>query len=256
MDLFSFLAVVVAFGAAFWVLLNVWGKPHVVRQYQRGVLFRRGKLQDELGPGRYRLRRDSDELVVVDVRRRLSVVAGQEVLTSDRVPLKVSLIADYTVTSPTKAVVTVEQYQEALYARMQLALREAMASKDLEAALAERGELGAAIMTLVQPAAQEFGVELHAVQVRDFMMAANLRTAYSDVLLAKQQGLAALERARGESAAVRNMANAAQLMEKHPGIMQLRVLHAIEAGTGNRIVLSLDGEQGKSIAVGDAETDA
>src|SRR5262245_42524372 len=101
---FSFLGIVVAFAGAVLVVVNAWGKPHIVRQYQRGVLFRRGELQDELGPGRYRLRRDIDELVLVDARRRLSVVAGQEVLTSDRVPLKVSLIADYTVTNASKAV--------------------------------------------------------------------------------------------------------------------------------------------------------
>jgi regulator of protease activity HflC (stomatin/prohibitin superfamily) len=165
------------------------------------------------------------------------------------------LIADYTVVNATKALITVEQYHEALYSRLQLALREAVATKDLDAALAERGDLGATILGIVRDAAHDFGVDLHAVQVRDFMMAANLRTAYSDVLLARQQGLAALERARGESAAVRNLANAAQTMEKHPGIMQLRLLQAIESGNGNRVVIALDREHGKSFAIGEADLD-
>jgi hypothetical protein len=67
------------------------------------------------------------------------------------------------------------------------------------------------------------------------------------VVAAKQQGLAALERARGESAAVRNLANAAQLVEKHPGIMRLRLLQAVESGSGNRIVVTLDSERGTAL---------
>jgi hypothetical protein len=59
-----------------WAAFNFWFKPHIVREYQRGVLFRRGRVQNELAAGRYRLRRYDDELVIVDVRRRFSVVAG------------------------------------------------------------------------------------------------------------------------------------------------------------------------------------
>jgi len=88
-------------------------------------------------------------------------------------------------------------------------------------------------------------------------MAGGLRVAYANVLLAKQEGLTALERARGESAALRNLANAAELMERHPGLMQLRLLQAVEAGSGNRVVIALGqdraGSQEASIA---AEGDA
>lgn len=219
--------------------------PRTVREHERGLRFRKGHLVGEFGPGRYWLSRRLDELIVVDIRRRQSVVSGQEVLTSDRVPLKVSLIAEFTVANPTKAVGAVERFEEALHGRIQLALREAIASRELDVALAERSELGAAILELVHEGAAEFGVELHSVQVRDFMMAGGLRGAYTEVIQAKQQGIAALERARGESAAIRSLANAAQLMEKHPGIMQLRLLQAVESGSGNRVVIALDPERGK-----------
>jgi hypothetical protein len=134
-----------------------------------------------------------------------------------------------------------------LHTRLQLALRQAVAERDLDAALAERGELGTMIGDLVRRDAEAFGVMLHSVSVRDFMVGANLRTAFADVVAARQQGLAALERARGESAAVRNLANTAQLMEKHPGIMQLRLLQAVESGSGNRIVIALDPERGRAL---------
>jgi regulator of protease activity HflC (stomatin/prohibitin superfamily) len=90
---------------------------------------------------------------------------------------------------------------------------------------------------------------VHEVQVRDFMMAGNLKNAFADVVIARQKGLAALEKARGETAAVRSLANSAQLMEKHPGIMQLRLLQAVENSAGNRVVIALDPERGKSLDV-------
>jgi regulator of protease activity HflC (stomatin/prohibitin superfamily) len=167
-------------------------------------------------------------------------VSGQEVLTADRVSLKVSLIAEFTVVDARKAVTVAESYSDALYGRLQLALREAVASRDLDVALAERGELGTQITASVVGAAQELGLDLHQVQVRDFMMAGGLREAYANVLLAKQEGLAALERARGEASALRSLANTAELMERHPGLMQLRLLQAVEAGTGNKIVVALE----------------
>ena len=81
------------------------------------------------------------------------------------------------------------------------------------------------------------------------MLAGNLKNAFSDVINARQQGLAALEKARGETAAVRNLANSAQLMEKHPGIMQLRLLQAVENSPGNRVVIAFDPERGRSLDV-------
>lgn len=246
MDTSIVVAVVLAGVLIVFVAQLFWPTPRIVREHQRALRFRNGRLLGEVGPGRYWIRRRTEELSVIDTRRRQVVVAGQEVLTADRVPLKVSLICEYTVSSVPKALTVVERYQESLYGRIQLALREVVAQRDLDAALGERGQLGAAIVELVAEAALEFGVELHQVQVRDFMMAAGLRNAYADVIQAKQQGLAALEKARGESAAVRNLANAAELMERHPGIMQLRLLQAVERGSGNRIVIALDPERGRA----------
>ena len=228
----------------------LWPRAATVREYQRALRYRRGHLLGEVGPGRYWLRPRVDELDVHDTRRRQTVVAGQEVLTADRVPLKISLIAEYTVADLSKAVLEVENFQAALYGRLQLALREVVAAVELDEMLAGRDRLGTEILAKVQPGLGQLGIELHSVHARDFMMAGGLRSAYADVIQAKQHGLAALERARGESAAVRNLANAAQLMERHPGIMQLRLLQAVETGSGNRIVISLDPDRVGSAEVG------
>ncbi|REJ74467.1 MAG: slipin family protein [Acidobacteria bacterium] len=237
-------ATVLAFGLL-WGVQYFWPRPRIVREHERGLRYRKGRLLGEVGPGRYWLRPRIDELQVVDTRRRQVVVAGQEVLTSDRVPIKVSLICEYTIADVRKALAETEDFQAALYGRIQLALREVIAERGLDDTLAERGAIGAAVREAVSESAARYGVELHEVQVRDFMMAAGLRSAYSDVVLARQQGLAALEKARGESAAVRNLANTAALMERNPGILQLRLLQAVETSSGNRFVISLDPERSR-----------
>lgn len=246
MDTLTLLAGVGAIGVLAYVAHLLLPAARIVREHERALRYNKGRLVGELEAGRYWLRPRVEDLSIIDMRRRQVVVPGQEVLTADRVPLKVSLICEFTVVNATKALTVVERYQDALYGRIQLALREVVALRDLETALGERGELGDAIVSHVSEAALEFGVELHGVQVRDFMMAAGLRNAYADVIQAKQQGLAALEKARGESAAVRNLANSAQLMERHPGIMQLRLLQAVESGSGNRIVIALDPDRGRA----------
>jgi regulator of protease activity HflC (stomatin/prohibitin superfamily) len=248
MDILGAILLLVGAAAGVWVLQFVWPRPRIVKEHERGLRFRRGHLVGEVGPGKYWLRPSIDELVVLDVRRRQIVVSGQEVLTADRVPLKVSLIAEFTVADARKAVIVSENYVDALYGRLQLALREVVAGRELDVALAERGELGAQITASVAGPAQELGLRLHLAQVRDFMMAGGLREAYANVLLAKQEGLAALERARGESAALRNLANTAELMERHPGLMQLRLLQAVEAGSGNKIVVALGRDGSGAVA--------
>lgn len=240
-----FVQTLVATALILVVLFLFWPRPWTVAEYERGVRFRKGHLLREVGPGRYWLRPRIHELQTLDMRRRQMIVSGQEVLTSDRVPLKVSLVAEYAVADATRALTEVEDYQDALYSRLQLALREILAEKDLDSALAERGEIGTGILGAVREQADGFGVLLGSVQVRDYMMGGGLRSAYSDVVQAKQQGLAALERARGESAALRSLANAAELLERHPGVAQLRLLQAVESGSGNRIVIALDPERGR-----------
>lgn len=245
MDTTLLLGIVLAVAVAVASSLYVWPRPWTVSEFERGLRFRGGRLVGEVGPGRYWLRPRVDELVKLDMRTRQLVVSGQEVLTADHVPIKVSLIAEYRVTDATRAWIEVEAYQATLYGRLQLALRQVVAGKDLDGALAERGEIGQEILGAVGAGAADLGLEVRAVDVRDFMMAGGLRSAYTDVIEARQRGLAALERARGESAALRSLANSAELLERHPGLAHLRLLQAVEAGSGNRIVIALDPDRGR-----------
>ena len=111
------------------------------------------------------------------------------------------------------------------------------------AQLPQRLESGAQLLARVQPEAGKIGINILAVEVKDVMFPADLKRAFSEVLKAKQEGQAALERARGESAALRNLANAARVLEGNPALMNLRLMQSLLAAqnAGHTLVLGMPG---------------
>ena len=188
-----------------------------------------------------------------DLRKAALLVAGQEVLTADNVGLKISLLVTYQVTDPAKAAHDTQNWQGDVYSGAQLALRAVVSGVAVEALLNQRFELGVQLLARVQPEAAKIGINVLAVEVKDVMFPAELKRAFADVLKAKQEGQAALERARGESASLRNLANAARVLEGNPALMNLRLMQSLSAAqnAGNTLVLGMPGgfvplKQGKS----------
>jgi regulator of protease activity HflC (stomatin/prohibitin superfamily) len=169
-------------------------------------------------------------------------VPSQELATSDGATLKITLAAQYQVRDPQKAVNSVAAYQGAIYTHLQLALREALAVETVDSVLAARATLGKRILELAAPKVAEFGVTLLAAEVKDVMFAADLKRAFAQVVKARLDGLAALERARGETAALRSLANAAAMVEQRPALLQLRLLQTLTQTPGNTVVLNMGGE--------------
>jgi regulator of protease activity HflC (stomatin/prohibitin superfamily) len=113
----------------------------------------------------------------------------------------------------------------------------------VEALLTQRLDIGAHLLARVQPEAVKLGVSVLALEVKDAMLPNDLKRAFADVLKAKQEGQAALERARGESASLRNLANAARVLEGNPALMNLRLMQSLTAAqkAGNTLVLGVPG---------------
>jgi regulator of protease activity HflC (stomatin/prohibitin superfamily) len=130
-----------------------------------------------------------------------------------------------------------------LYSMAQLALRAVASGATVEALLGQRDDLAAQLLARVQLEAVKIGLSVLAVEVKDVMFPAELKRAFAEALKAKQEGQAALERARGESAALRNLANAARLLEGNPALMNLRLLQSLTAAqtAGNTLVLGMPG---------------
>jgi regulator of protease activity HflC (stomatin/prohibitin superfamily) len=183
----------------------------------------------------------STEIRVLDVRPTSMTIEGQEVMTSDGVALKISLVARYVVGDAAAYVMSDSASGRTMYLDIQLGLREVVAGKTVDEILAARTTIGPEILALVAPQVMTIGIELTAVEVRDVMVPSDLKRALAAVVAARHDGAAALERARGETAALRSLANAGRMVGDNPGLLSLRVVQELSAKSGNTVVLGLDG---------------
>ena len=216
---------------------------HIVSEGHVGLLYHKGKFVRVLAPGRHVHWGRKFTIRWVDVRRASLLVPGQDVLTADNVGLKLSLLMSYQVTDPAKATHETQNWQADLHNAAQLALRAVVGAVAVEALLNQRLEIGAQLLTRVQLEAAKIGINVLSVEVKDVMFPADLKRAFSDVLKAKQEGQAALERARGESAALRNLANAARVLEGNPALMNLRLMQSLSTAqnAGSTLVIGVPG---------------
>ena len=211
----------------------------VIMEYQAGLLYRNGRFRRRLSPGQHWLFRPTDTVTKVDLRPKLVSVTGQEVVSADGVSFKLSLACRFRVVRPEVAINQVEDYQQALYQVLQLSLRELVSGSNGEDLLRARKEIGERLTVEAVKPAEEFGLEVQAVNLKDITFPGDLKKIYSQVVLAQKEGQAALERARGETAALRSLANAAQMVSANPALMQLRLLQQVAASSGNTIILGV-----------------
>jgi regulator of protease activity HflC (stomatin/prohibitin superfamily) len=205
-----------------------------------GLIYHEGKLSETLAAGRHVRWGKHYRLALVDVRKTLLQVAGQEVLSADNVGVKLSIVLTTQIVDAAKSKQAADNHAAHIYSATQTAVRGVVAGVTMEALLTERVAIGAALRELIAPQAEAVGVQLHAVEVRDVMLPGDLRKAFSEVLKAKQEGQAALERARGESASLRNLANAARLMENQPALATLRFLQTLGNSNAGQMVVMND----------------
>jgi regulator of protease activity HflC (stomatin/prohibitin superfamily) len=215
-----------------------------VREYERGLKYVRGRFTGVLEPGSYRFPKSRTEVRTVDLRQTVTVLPGQEVLSADGITLRLSLAASWRVTDPAVAVNQIQDFREALYVTVQLALRRVIGDAPVDDTLERRAELGSSVRELAAPEVARLGLELVALDLRDIMFPGDLKRVFAQVVQARREGLAALEKARGETAALRNLANAARLVDGNPALLQLRLLQQLGAASGNTIVLGLNGAPG------------
>jgi regulator of protease activity HflC (stomatin/prohibitin superfamily) len=215
-------------------------KEITVYEYERGLLYRDGRLERVLEPGLYKFWvHERVEVAKVSLREMSRVVAGQEILTADRVEVRVSLVAQYRVSDPTLALHAVENYTEQLHQELQLVLRDLVAGRTLDQLLEARGELGAELLRLAAEPARRYGVELNRVGLRDVVLPREVRQVLLLEVEADRTGRADLVKARHEVAAARARANTARILAETPEVARLRELDALVnlAGKSGTVVL-------------------
>ena len=215
-----------------------------VYEYERGLCYVRGRFARVMEPGQYWTWALTTAVRKIDMRARVVPVAGQEVLSADGVAIKASLAATYRVVDPVQAVNAVESYETALYTALQLALRAAIASRPAEEVLQQRASLGPELVQQAGTPIRQFGLELLEADLKDLTLPGELKKIFAQVVRARQEGLAALEKARGETAALRSLANAASMIERNPNLMQVRLLQVLGERSGNTVVLGVPSSAG------------
>ncbi len=208
----------------------------VIYDYQKGLLYRAGRLARILDAGLYWIVRPFAAVHVVDVRSRLAAVAGQEILSADNVAFRITLALRYRVVRPEVAIALVQSLADTLYMEAQLVLRDLVAGLAVDELLTRRGELSGQVRARLEPAAAVLGVELETVGIKDVTFPTPIKQVFAQVVEARKAAQAAVERARGETAVLRQLANAARMLESNPALITMKTLQAM--GTGkNTIVL-------------------
>jgi regulator of protease activity HflC (stomatin/prohibitin superfamily) len=180
------------------------GQEFIIKDTHRGLYYEDGKLVRVLEAGRYTIpprkrwlkRLPTVEVVLVDVRERDLTIKGQEILTADKVALRVSVLVQFRVTDAKAAVQTVESYEERLYSDVQLAARRSLASMTLEEILTNRNRLSEDILAEVKEAAAGYGVAIRRADVKDLVFPGNLQEIMNRVLAAERNSQAQLVEAR------------------------------------------------------------
>lgn len=215
-------------------------KEVTVLQYERGLLYREGKLERVLEPGRYTFGSSEPvEVAKVSLREMSHIVAGQGLLTSDKIEVRVTLVAQYRVTDPTLAFQSVENFIEQLHQELQLSLRDVVAAKTMDQLLEGRGEIGTELLRLSVEPAKRYGVELLRVGLRDVILPREVQRVLMLEVEADRTGRADLVKARHEVAAARARANTAKLLAETPEVARMQEIDALLAlaGKGGNVVV-------------------
>jgi regulator of protease activity HflC (stomatin/prohibitin superfamily) len=190
-----------------------------------------------LKPGRH-AKRSRAEYRAVSVRERLHLVAPQEVLTSDGVTVRVTASVRSLVADPQRFLEAADDPFALVYLAVQVALREALVEVDAESVVrAARSALGDSVTLAARAVGVRVGLDVLEVVVKDVILPPELRSAYAELVTARTRGLAQLEAARSETAALRSLANGAKLLDEHPALARLRLVQALPYGS--KLELSL-----------------
>jgi len=235
----AYLMAIVLAGALSVIALLRLVERVTIWEYEKGLRYHKGRLVETVEPGQYWIFRLTTRIVREDMRPRQTIIVGQEVLSADSVSLRLSVAARYEVVDPSAAINAAQDYREALYLIVQLAVRRIIGASPIDELVENRKSFDTMLQEQCEEQVGELGLKLLSVNVRDIMFPGDLKNVFAGVIKARKEGQAALEKARGETAALRNLANAATLMDNNPALLHLRAIQALEESRGNTLVLGV-----------------
>ncbi|MBI4404982.1 MAG: slipin family protein [Deltaproteobacteria bacterium] len=209
------------------VLVIVFSGLRILQEYERGVVFRLGRVIGPKGPGLIYVIPVVDRLVRVSLRTVTTDVPPQDVVTKDNVSIKVNAVILFHVVDPIKATINVESYLESTYQYAQTTLRSVLGSAELDQVLSEREELNKKIQSILDLHTEPWGIKVTAVEIKQVDLPKEMQRAMAQQAEAERQRRAKVIIAQGEAQAAEKLVEAAQKMSGHPAALQLRFLQTL-----------------------------
>jgi regulator of protease activity HflC (stomatin/prohibitin superfamily) len=206
----------------------------VLREYERGVVFRLGRVIDQRGPGLIFLRPGIDRMVRVSLRTVTLQIPAQEVITRDNVPARVTAVAYYRVIDSTKSVIEIEDVLTATKQIAQTTLRSVLGKADLDALLSDRESLNEHLQQIIDDQTEPWGVKVTTVEIKDVEIPDRMQHAMARQAEAERERRAKIINAEGEFQAAARLSDAADVISRNPVTIQLRYLQTLIEVSGNQ----------------------
>lgn len=202
----------------------------VVPEGYAGLLFKDGKFVKTVPAGVYGYwnAHKNIKMDIIDTRLQQVEIAGQEMLTQDRVSLRVTLICHFVIVDPVKARISVTNFGDMMYKEVQFGIREAVGAKPLDDLLSDKDALNTVVLAYVKDTLRDIGLDVRNIGVKDIILPGDMREIMNKVLEAKKLAEANQIKRREETAATRSLLNTAKLMENNPILMRLKELETLE----------------------------
>jgi regulator of protease activity HflC (stomatin/prohibitin superfamily) len=209
------------------LLFLVTSAIKVVQEYERGVIFRLGRLIGAKGPGLFFLIPIVDRMVKVQLRTVTLDIPSQEAITKDNVTVKVNAVAYFRVVDPNDAVVQIEDYRQATWQIAQTSLRSVLGQSDLDELLIHREEINQKLQRIIDEQTEPWGIKVSIVEVKDVEMPDTMKRAMARQAEAEREKRAKIIHAEGELAASQQLQDAARVIQAEPAAIQLRYLQTL-----------------------------
>lgn len=199
----------------------------IVKEYERGVIFRMGRLVGAKGPGMFFIIPIIDKWIKVDLRTIVFDIQKQNVITKDNISIMVDAVVYYRTENPCDAIVNVENYHEATVLRAETTIRDVLGQIEMDELLAKREELGKKIQEILDVATSPWGIKVNAVTIRDVLLPESMTRAMAKQAEAERERRSRIIMADGELQAAHKMKDAAEEYTKTPMAMKLRELQTL-----------------------------
>ena len=212
---------------AIFALVVLFSAIKILREYERGVIFRLGRLIDQKGPGLILLIPFIDRMVKIDLRTVTLNIPPQEVITRDNVPTSVNAVCYFRVVDSNKAVTEVENYLIATSQISQTSLRAVLGKAELDEILAERERLNESLQKIIDEQTEPWGVKVTTVEIKDVEIPGDMQKAMARQAEAERERRAKIINSEGEFQAAEKLSQAADIISVNPASLQLRYLQTL-----------------------------